>query len=269
MESSDQNLIAVILGIIQGITEFIPVSSTGHLIIAGHSMGFTGAKANTFEIFIQGGTVLAVVMLYWRYFLGLFDFSSKQSFGAGFRGFSGIGKLAVAAFPVMAVGLVSHRYIKEYLFSPFTVSIGLIAGAIIMLVADRPRASSRRNTLDEITFLEAFLVGLAQVFALWPGVSRSGATIIGGLVAGFHRKVAAEFSFILAVPVLSAAVIYDLIKNLSLLGAEDLKFFALGFFVSCVFGILSIKVLLRILSTHTFMPFALYRIVLGVFVLVL
>lgn len=258
---------AIILGIIEGLTEFVPVSSTGHLIITSHLIGFHGEKADSFEIFIQLGAILAVVVIYLRYFLNLLNFSKEKTANDNFAGWNGLVRLATAALPVFIVGFLLHKHIKTWLFSPFTVAIGLIGGGIIMLIIERRSARVTKEKLGDLSLKDCLLVGLFQCAALWPGVSRSGATIIGGLLCGMSRKTAAEFSFILAVPVMAVATLYDFYKSYHLLEQSDLVFFATGFVVSFIVALAAIKFFLRLLQTYTFRPFAWYRIAVGLVVL--
>lgn len=261
-----ESIIAIILGIVEGITEYLPVSSTGHLIIAGHLLNFTGQKADTFEIFIQSGAILAVLVLYFQYFLRLLDFRAESQEN-GFSGWNGLSKLFVAALPCLILGKISHKYIKEYLFSPTTVAVGLGLGAIVILLVERRTISSTKEQVSQLTLADCFKVGLFQCLALWPGVSRSGATIIGGLILGFERKLAAEFSFILAVPVLLAACGYDLLKNIHVLQISDVPMFAIGFFVSFIVAMLAIKSLVAFVQKSNFIPFAYYRLVVAILIL--
>jgi undecaprenyl-diphosphatase len=249
--------LAIILGIVEGLTEYLPVSSTGHLIIASEFLNFKGPRAESFEIFIQAGAILAVLVLYYKYFLRLLDFRDKKN---NFSGIHGIGKLFVGAFPIFALGFVFHKSIKTYLFSPFTVAVGLALGAIVILLAEKRIKQPKKLLVEDLTYLDCLKVGIFQCLALWPGVSRSGATIIGGLLLGFERKLAAEFSFILAVPVLLVACTYDLLKSLQ---REDIFLFGLGFVVSFIVALLSVRVLVAIVQKYSFVPFAYYRLLLA------
>ena len=265
-----ESLKAVILGAVEGLTEFIPVSSTGHLILTGKLIGFDGENAATFEIFIQLGAILAVVVLYLNRFRSLLDFSrSSDDSEYGFSGRQGIGKLFVACLPAFVLGPLLHGHIKTYLFSPLTVSLALIVGGVVMILIERRELETQVLTLENLSYATCFNIGLFQCFALWPGVSRSGATIIGGMLLGLHRQLAAEFSFLVAVPVMIAAVSYDLMKSFGALGGEDIKVFAIGFVVSFVTAILAIKFFLGLLRTHTLIPFGVYRIGIGLLVLLL
>ena len=259
-------LVAIVLGIVEGLTEYLPVSSTGHLILAGHLLGVDGAKAHTFEIFIQSGAILAIVVLYWARFKSLVSFKSPTSESNSFSGTQGLLKLLVAALPAFCIGFILHDFIKENLFSPHTVAYGLILGAIVILVTEAKPKLVSRSSVDELTYTDCLKIGLFQCFALWPGVSRSAATIIGGLLLGFERRLAAEFSFILAVPVLIVACAYDLFKNINLLSKSDVPYLAVGFIVSFVVALVTVKALLSFVQKNKFTIFAYYRILIGLLV---
>lgn len=254
----DSILTAVLLGIIEGLTEFLPVSSTGHLIVAGHLMDFTGAKAATFEVVIQLGAILAVVVLYWDKFLGLLKTDPDHAFS----GFRGLWMLFLTSLPASIVGLLLHGYIKQYLFGPLTVAWALAFGSIaIFYVEGRRFTQTPKIGLDQMTPRLAFGIGCFQCLALWPGFSRSAATILGGMILGAHRKLAAEYSFIAAVPIMIAATGYDLLKSYSLFAAEDIPFMAVGVLVSFVSAWAAVKVFIGLVSRMTFRPFAVYRII--------
>lgn len=247
--------IPFVMGLVEGVTEFIPVSSTGHLIVAGHLLGFTGEKASTFEIFIQMGAILAVLVLYAKRFYGFFNFKDTS----GFTGLRGISLLVLTTLPALVIGFLLHSWIKEHLFNPVSVAIGLIAGGIWILIAERSRQPRTIATLDQISWKQALTVGFFQCFAMWPGFSRSGATILGGMSLGFDRKTAAEYSFFAAVPVLSAAALLDLIKSLDTLSSADIPFFGVGFLVSFVSAWVVIKFFIGFVSRHSLSVFAWYR----------
>ena len=253
---------AVILGVVEGLTEFLPISSTGHLIIAGQLIGFTGEKAKVFEIVIQSGAMLAVVWEYHARFAhmlgGLRHDPAARRFAAN---------LAVAFMPAAILGLAFAGAIKHYLFHAVPVAAAFIIGGVIILWVER---SPRRTTVehvDDMTWKDALKVGLAQTLALIPGTSRSGATIIGGMLFGLSRRAATEFSFFLAVPTLVAAGAYDLYQHRALLDAGDLGVFSAGFIVSFISAFLCVRWLLRYIATHDFSAFAWYRIAFGVIVL--
>ncbi len=255
---------AIILGIVEGLTEFLPVSSTGHLIVVGHLLGFTGQKAATFEVFIQLGAILAVAWIYRKRFLALLSFSSSAS---GLRGRRGIMMLAITTLPALVFGFLLHDFIKSSLFTPFTVALALGIGGIAIILFERFYKPGKEKGLDHINFRQAAAIGLFQVLALWPGVSRAGATIIGGMISGLDRKTAVEYSFLAAVPVMLAATGYDLIKNLDILRLSDLPLFAVGFITSFFAAVIAIKWLLKLVQTNTFTPFGWYRIGLAVVIL--
>lgn len=252
----NETFIAIIIGIVEGLTEFLPISSTGHMILVGSLLGFEGEKASVFEVFIQLGAILSVFILYRQTFFNLFQPRKIQ--GAGFT----IWHIAAGILPVMAVGFLLHKPIKTYLFSPLTVIIGLVAGAILMLAAEK--LSGERpvtQQLDRISIRQATLVGLFQILSLWPGFSRSGSTIAGGLFFGLSRKAAAEFSFIIAVPLMLAACLYDLLKIWHTLSMADLSMFATGFVVAFFVAYLSIVWFLGFLNKSTLASFAYYRFI--------
>ena len=255
-------ILSVILGVVEGITEFLPISSTGHLIVVAHLFGFVGPRAEVFEIFIQFGAVLALVAEYHgRLYATVRDFRGSDPS----RRF--VINLILAFVPSAAVGLLAHHWVSEHLFGPRTVAAGAIVGAALILALDRPGRSASIESLDGVTPVKATLIGVAQCASLWPGFSRSAATILGGLACGLERKVATEFSFFLAIPTLGAATVYELLKKRDLLAAGDTSPLLLSAAVSFVVAWASIRWLLRFVSTHDLSPFAWYRIVLGVIVL--
>lgn len=249
--------IAVILGIIEGLTEFIPVSSTGHLIVAGHLLGFEGEQAATFEVVIQLGAVVAIALLYRQRLFMLRTVRQQPGF-AGRRGWL---LLILATLPATALGAVGHGVIKTHLFSPTTVAIGWGLGGIAILLVERYRPAPIIAKLDQLTWRQALGVGVFQCLALWPGVSRAAATIGGGMMLGLGRRTAAEFSFVAAIPIILGASVFDLASSWHLLSLDDLWFFATGFVVSYVFAWLSVTVFLRFLQRATLRPFGWYRIV--------
>lgn len=254
---------AVILGLVEGMTEFIPVSSTGHLIVAGHLLGFEGAKAATFEVFIQLGAILAVVVLYKERFYRLLDFKEKK----GFAGLNGLALLAMTTFPAVLFGLLVHSLIKKHLFNPFTVALGLGVGGVVILIAERALPRARKSGIDVLTWKDALAVGLFQCLAMWPGVSRSAATIVGGMAVGIERKTAAEYSFLAAVPVMFAATAYDLYKSRAFLQPSDIPTFLIGFVVSFISAWFAVKFFIHLLATHTLKPFGWYRIAVAAVIL--
>ncbi len=251
--------IAVILGIVEGLTEFLPISSTGHLIISGHLLHYTGPKAETFEIVIQLGAILAVVQLYRRRFLGLLRPDPEHAFS----GMRGIWLLILTSLPASVVGLLAHSYIKANLFGPITVAWALGFGAIMILVVERFTRKGATATLDEITPMQAFGIGCFQCLALWPGFSRSAATIMGGMILGAKRGIAAEYSFIAAVPIMFMATAYDFLKSYHLFAREDLLFIGIGFVVSYISAWFAVKGFIYLLGRMTLKPFAYYRLALA------
>lgn len=259
--TSPDFLAALVQGIVEGITEFIPVSSTGHLIITGHWLGFDDARAKTFDIFIQLGAILAILWLYREKFLTVL----RTARAADSRNF--IINLAIAFVPAAAIGFFAHSWIKEHLFNPVIVAWALVLGGIVILLVEWWKPVPKVETVDAITPRNALGVGLAQVLALIPGVSRSGATIMGGYLLGLSRTAATEFSFFLAVPVLAAAAGYDLLKSRHDLALSDAPLFAVGFLVAFVSALIVVKVFLRYVAHHSFTAFAWYRIAFGLVLL--
>jgi undecaprenyl-diphosphatase len=256
---------AVILGIVEGLTEFLPISSTGHLILAGDLLGFNDERAKVFEIVIQTGAMAAVLWEYRARFLGVARgaFSDPKA-----RRF--IANLAIAFLPAALLGLAFSKMIKATLFKPVPVALAFIVGGLVILWVERPSRAVREprvKDVDEMGWMDALKVGCAQAFALVPGTSRSGATIIGGMLFGLSRKAATEFSFFLAVPTLTAAGIWDMWKNRALFSLADVPLIAVGMTVSGVTAFLVIRWLIRYVATHSFTPFAWYRIVFGIVVL--
>ena len=252
----------LILGIVEGITEFIPVSSTGHLILAGDFLNFGGERAKVFEIFIQLGAILSVVWLYRQKLLSTVREMSKRNDAQIFSI-----NIAAAFLPAAAIGFVVHKAIKAYLFHPITVATALIIGGIAILLIERMNHGNQIRSTDDVSLKQAIGIGMAQCLALIPGVSRSGATIMGGLMAGLQRAVAAEFSFFLAIPTMFAATGYDLFKNRSLLSASDVPLFVIGFVTAFLSALIVVKVFLKYVSRHDFTGFAYYRIIFGLLVL--
>jgi undecaprenyl-diphosphatase len=258
---------AILLGLVEGLTEFIPVSSTGHLILAGHLLGFVGEKADTFDIFIQLGAILAVVFLYKERFLSLLSFQK----GNGFSGMNGMILLSLTTLPALLIGALAHSAIKQYLFSPVTVAWGLGVGGIVMILVERKRSAqgeqNERAGLDQLRIKDALAIGCFQCLAMWPGISRSGATIVGGMLMGMERKTAAEYSFLAAVPVMVAATTLDLYKTFPLLDRSDYLTFLIGFGISFLSAMVAIRVFIRLLGAVTLRPFGWYRMGLALVIL--
>lgn len=256
-------VVGIVLGIVEGLTEFVPVSSTGHLIIAGHLMGFVGEKAASFEVAIQLGAILAVVVLYWRRFLALIPTGAKHVSlnDSTLTGWSGIWRIAVAILPALIVGYGARYLIKGYLFTPSTVTWALALGGVAILLAERALRGRPIRPLDALTSSQALGIGLFQVLSLWPGTSRAAATIVGGMVVGLDRKGAAEFSFLIAVPVMVAATGSELLSMRDHFSSDDMAQFAVGFVVSFIVALLAIRSFVRLLGRWSLAPFAWYRIV--------
>lgn len=253
---------ALILGIVEGLTEFLPVSSTGHLILAGELLGFNDERGKLFEIVIQSGAILAVC---WEYRAKIISVLSGLGTDAAARRF--VLNLFVAFLPLAILGLLFGKAIKAHLFQPVPVAIAFIVGAFIILWAEKREHRIRIESVDDIGIGDAFKLGLAQACALIPGTSRSGATIIGGLLFGLSRKAATEFSFFLAIPTLLVATAYQLYKERALLNGNDISMWAVGFVASFVSAFLCVRWLLRFISTHDFTIFAWYRIAFGIVVI--
>jgi undecaprenyl-diphosphatase len=253
---------AAILGIVEGLTEFLPISSTGHLILAGELLDFNDEKGKAFLVVIQIGAMLAVIWHYRARFidlaLGLFSRRDAQIF---------IAKLFVAFLPAAIVGLLFANLIKSYLFGSAPVAVALMVGAFVILAVERAYKGGRVESVEAMTFRDALLVGLAQCCSLIPGISRAGATIIGGMLCGLSRKAATEFSFFLALPTLIAAGGYDLIKHRQEFAAGDAGTLAVGLIVSFISALICVRWLLRYVAGHDLNIFAWYRIALGIVIL--
>ncbi|MGD9950813.1 MAG: undecaprenyl-diphosphate phosphatase [Desulfobulbus sp.] len=247
-----------VLGIVEGLTEFLPISSTGHLIISGDLLNYTGEQAKTFEIVIQLGAILAVCWHYrqrlMRVITGLQGDSTAWRF---------VINLAIGVVPAAVFGLALHKVIKTYLFDPVVVAVALIVGGLIIFVVERHPTRVRITDVDQMNWLDALKIGFAQVLALIPGTSRSGATIIGGMLFGLSRQAATEFSFFLAIPTMFLATGYDVYKSWQSLANVDLAFFAVGFITAFFSALLAIKGLIRYVAHHDFRLFAWYRVIFG------
>jgi undecaprenyl-diphosphatase len=256
-------VIAVILGIIEGLTEFIPVSSTGHLIVAGHLLGFVGEKASTFEVAIQLGAILSVVVLYRARFLRLLPSTRTplSPLESALDGWPGLWRIGLATLPALVVGFATHGYIKQHLFTPATVAAALAVGGAGILLTERCVRHRPTSPLEALSLGQALGIGLFQTLALWPGTSRSAATIVGGMLLGLDRKGAAEFSFLIAVPIMMAATGYDLLKMREALSSAEIAQLALGLIVAFVVALLTIRAFIRALNRWSLVPFAWYRIV--------
>ena len=255
---------AALLGLVEGATEFIPVSSTGHLILASDWLGLVDERAKTFDIFIQLGAILAVVWIYRERLVRTVVDARTDPISRSF-----LLNLIVAFLPAAAVGFLTHDWIKSELFNPGVVAIALIIGGLVILLIERWPPNSRVHNVANIPRRLALGIGLAQVLSLIPGTSRSGATIMGGYALGLSRTAATEFSFFLAIPTMLAATMYDLLKSWSVLAATDIPMFAVGFIVSFVSAVIVVKAFLAYVSNHTFSVFAWYRIALGLVLLLI
>ena len=257
---------AAIMGIVEGLTEFLPISSTGHLILAGSLLGFDDDKAKVFDIAIQTGAIFAVILVYWQKIkdtlVALPTEKQAQRFALN---------VLIAFVPAVVLGLLFGKAIKAHLFTPVVVASTFIIGGFIILWAEKRQArnpaTARVLSVDAMTPLDALKVGLVQCLAMIPGTSRSGATIIGGMLMGLSRQVATEFSFFLAIPTLIGAGVYSLYKERALLSVADIPLFAVGLVFSFISAWLCIRWLLRYIASHSFVPFAWYRIAFGLIVL--
>jgi undecaprenyl-diphosphatase len=257
-------LIAALLGLIEGLTEFLPVSSTGHLILFVDLLGFKAPPGQTFEVMIQLGAILALITLYYRKVFGtIFGLPTDPAA----RRFALL--ILLGFLPAMVLGASFHGFIKAVLFSPVVVATALIVGGIVILIVEETQKRVLYREVDVIPLKTGFLIGVAQAMAMVPGVSRSGATIVGGLLLGLERRTAAEFSFFLSMPTMAAAFAYDAFKNRALLNFDDAGLIATGFVAAFIAALLVVKPFLAIVSRIGFAPFAFYRVALGTFVLAL
>lgn len=249
---------ALILGLVEAASEFLPISSTGHLIIVGDFLNFTGPRAEVFEIFIQLGAILAVV---WIYRERLLDIALNLDRDRKAQRL--VLHLAIAFIPAAILGLLLHKHITHYLFNPVMVAGALVVGGVAILLIERYARTGRVQAVDDMTWKDALAVGVAQSVALFPGVSRSGATIMGGMLSGMSRFAATEFSFFLAIPTMFAASFYSLYKEWHLLTVADIPMFAVGFVAAFLGGLVVVRFLLAYVGQNSFAPFAWYRIIFG------
>ena len=253
---------ALIFGVVEGLTEFLPISSTGHQIIVADLLDFGGERAMAFNIIIQLGAILAVVWEFRRKILdvviGLPTQRNAQRFTAN---------LLIAFLPAVVLGVIFADLIHHYLFNPITVATALVVGGVVMLWAERRQHSVRAETVDDITWKDALKIGFTQCLAMIPGTSRSGSTIIGGLLFGLSRKAATEFSFFLAMPTMVGAAVYSGYKYRDLFQASDLPVFAVGFVTAFIFAMIAVKGLLKFIASHSYAAFAWYRIAFGLLIL--
>ena len=254
---------AFILGLVEGLTEFLPVSSTGHMIIVGDLLNFNDEIGKAFEIVIQLGAILAICWEYRQRLLQVAGGVTREPAAQRF-----IVNLFIAFLPVAVFGLLFNKAIKAHLFQPFTVAIAFIVGGLIIFWVEKARRYAPRiHSVEEMGWGDALKVGLAQVLALIPGTSRSGATIIGGMIFGLSRQAATEFSFFLAIPVMFAASFYDLYKHWDLMNGQELGVFAVGFITAFISAFFATKALVKFVARHTFLVFAWYRVAFGVILL--
>ena len=262
---TDPNLLihAIILGLVEGLTEFLPVSSTGHLILVGQLLGFNDDKGKVFEIAIQFAAILAVVWEYRGRLVHTLTSITSEPVSQRLAV-----NLMVAFMPAAVLGFLFLKQIKHYLFNPFVVASAFIIGGFLILWAERRQHTVHAESIDDMSWRDALKVGFAQALAMIPGTSRSGATIIGGLFFGLSRRAATEFSFFLAIPTMFAATLYDVYKNLDLFSLDDAALFAIGGTVSFISAFIAVRGLIRFISRHDFTVFAWYRIAFGIIVLI-
>ena len=250
--------VAFLLGIIEGVTEFLPVSSTGHLIIGAELLGFTHPSSKVFEIFIQLGAIFAVVVEYRKKVLDTFIGIQTDKIAQIFTK-----NLIIAFIPAAILGFFFHSLIKLYLFNPIVVGIALIVGGILMIIIEKKLPNRPKVDIDKISHKQALIVGIAQCFSLVPGISRAASTIMGGLIAGLDRKTATEFSFFLAIPIIFAASIFDLSSNIDILSKSDIPIFIMGFITAFLSSYFIIKIFIWFVAHNTFVAFGWYRIIVG------
>ncbi|MCW1244571.1 undecaprenyl-diphosphate phosphatase [Pseudomonas sp. SAICEU22] len=253
---------ALILGVVEGLTEFLPISSTGHQIVVADLLEFGGERSMAFNIIIQLGAILAVV---WEFRRKIFDVVLGLPTQPGARRFTA--NLLIAFFPAVILGVLLADWIHHYLFNPITVATALVLGGLVMLWAEQRQHRVHAETVDDMTWKDALKVGLAQCIAMIPGTSRSGATIIGGLLFGLSRKTATEFSFFLAMPTMVGAAVYSGYKYRELFVPADFPVFAIGFITAFIFAMIAVKGLLRFIASHSYAVFAWYRIAFGLLIL--
>lgn len=249
---------AALLGLIEGLTEFLPVSSTGHLILFGHYLKFE-SPGHSFEVLIQLGAILAILSVYAGKLIAL----ARGALTGDKRSLNFIIAVLVAFLPAVLIGVVAHKTIKEVLFSPFVVCISLISGGLVLLVVDETRFETKIRDVEDISLLNALKIGFFQCLAMIPGVSRSGATIVGAMLLGAEKRVAAEFSFFLAMPTMTGAFAYDLYKNYKQLAFDDVAAVGVGFVCAFIAGLFVVRSFLGFVGKHGFTPFAWWRIIVG------
>jgi undecaprenyl-diphosphatase len=255
---------AFIMGIVEGLTEFLPISSTGHLIIMGDFLHFTDEYAKMFKIVIQLGAILAVVYYYREKI-----WNSLKNLSPGKWGYKLWYKIIIAFIPSAILGITLFKYVNKYLFSSFTVSIALIIGAIMMIIVENTFKDNKINDIDIVDNRKSFWIGVAQCMSLFPGMSRSASTIMGGMMVGLTVKTAAEFSFFLAIPTMFAATAFDLLKNITYMTMLEWEALAVGFIMSFIVALIVIDKFLSYLSKHSLKPFAYYRLIVGIVMIIL
>ncbi|GIN39680.1 undecaprenyl-diphosphate phosphatase [Heyndrickxia oleronia] len=265
-----ESFVAFVLGLVEGLTEFAPVSSTGHMIIVDDLLLkskelFSQEIANTFKVVIQLGSILAAVVVFWDRFLNLLGLKKNVTVEHQRGQRLKLSQVIVGLIPAGVLGFLFDDYIDEHLFSVNTVVIGLFAGAILMIVADlvRPR-KPKVETVDQMTYTQAFIIGLFQCIALWPGFSRSGSTISGGVLLGLNHRAASDFTFIMAVPIMAGASFISLLKNWEYITSASIPFFIVGFISAFIFALLAIRFFLKLINKIKLIPFAIYRIILAI-----
>jgi undecaprenyl-diphosphatase len=256
----NDHIIAFILGIIEGLAEFLPISSTGHLILAGHVMDFEGERAKTFEIVIQLGAMLAIAVLYFKRFLSLFNVKPLLNKEKKLN----MLHIILGVLPAVIVGFAMHDIVKTYLFGPKTVVVGLVLGAILMIYAEMRKRPVASESVDDISYKQALIIGLFQCLAIYPGFSRAGSTISGGLLTRASYTAASEFSFLIALPVMIGATGLDLLKSWDTMQSSDLGIFAIGFITAFVVAMIAVTTFLNALKKLGLKPFAYYRIILAI-----
>lgn len=258
---------SIIMGIVEGLTEFLPVSSTGHMIITAHLLGLSTNQdsVKTFEVVVQLGAVMAVVVLYWKTFIGFFIVKPSDRVMPRLN----LLHIFLAMLPASLAAVLFRDFIKQYLFGPSTVVYSLIAGGLLMIAAEKWHKKPTAETTDDITYKQAFIIGMFQILALWPGFSRSGSTISGGLLARVSHTAAAEFTFLVSVPIMFGATALDLWKSAAFLSVSDLPYFAAGLITSFGVGLLSIKTFLSLLKRWKLSTFAYYRFAVALILLLI
>lgn len=270
-----ETIIAIILGLVEGITEYLPISSTGHLILFNEALQFTGDRAKNFDIVIQLGAILSVLVLFHERCAALIPdarelrINPKILVAPGLYGAAGLVKLGLVSAPALALAFIFGKQIKQHLFAPLPVAIALAVGALFILIVESLKLFQHQRQLEELTWRQALLIGLVQCLALWPGMSRSASTIIGGMVVGLSRRAAAEFSFLAAIPILTIAALHDLVEAVRIFSYEDLKLVAIGFGVSFVSALLTMRWFIAVVSRWSLRPFAYYRLVVAAIVVFL